>query len=183
MIKTIQTCFSESKFFYTFHSNFQMKYLSLFFILISSLVQAQFLLEEFDDSDSFNEFGSAKIRFTLNNPLEFYRITCNNPTYAEFPGGEQKFKEVLAQNMVSYLDNDVYAVNGIFSFEFGIDSKGVMKTFEVKPSVQNGAMFYKDLQFIVKRLPGNWKAATCNGENIDSKLRLKIDFRTENIDR
>ncbi len=160
-----------------------MKFFGLFFLCFTSLVNAQFLLEEFDDSDSFNEFGSAKIRYTTNRPFEFYRIKCSNPTYAEFTGGEQKFKELLAQNMISYLDHDVYAINGTFSFEFTIDTKGVLKTFEIKPNVANAALFYKDMQFIVRRISESWKPATCDGEPIDSKLRMKIDFRTDVIDR
>ena len=160
-----------------------MKKLLAIFLFISSLSQAQFMIEDFDDNEFFNEMSTAKLRYQFKNPVEHYRLKCTSSQYAQYPGGDDLFKQVVFKNMMTYMDNDVYAVNGTFSFIFEIGKDGKIKSFDLFPKVQNGDMLYKDLNFAMKRLQVKFKPAECNEQPIESKLRLKVDFRTENFDR
>lgn len=160
-----------------------MKKLLAIFLFLSSFCQAQFMIEDFDDTEFFNELGAAKVRYSFKNPVEHYRLKCASAQYAQYPGGDDLFKQAIYKNMMTYMDNDVYAVNGTFSFTFEIGKDGRVKSFHLSPQVQNGDMLNKDLTFAMKRLNIKWKPAECEGQPIESKVRLKVDFRTENFDR
>ncbi|WP_434980255.1 hypothetical protein [Daejeonia sp. YH14] len=158
----------------------------IFFLLVllaCSLVHAQYLVEDMDENQSPDESGSAKIEFNMNQHLEFFRLKCNQPVYAQFPGGEEAFKKKLFKNMNAYIDDNLYAVNGTFTFLFGIDKKGDIKDFGLLPKVQNSDMLYRDLNYVVRKLKEKWTPASCNGIPVDSKVRLKVNFSTENFDR
>ncbi|MEN2436389.1 hypothetical protein AAH994_13315 [Weeksellaceae bacterium A-14] len=158
----------------------------IFFLLVllaCSLVHAQYLVEDMDENQSPDESGSAKIEFNMNQHLEFFRLKCNQPVYAQFPGGEEAFKKELFKNMNAYIDDNLYAVNGTFTFLFGIDKKGDIKDFGLLPKVQNSDMLYRDLNYVVRKLKEKWTPASCNGIPVDSKVRLKVNFSTENFDR
>ncbi len=160
-----------------------MKKLMLLLVLISSFCHAQFTIEDFDATENYTEVGGSKLRFQINNPVEFYRLKCQKVEYAQYPGGEETFKKEVLKQMNGYLSNDAYAVNGAFIFLFSINQDGSIKNFNLKPTVQNGDMLFRDLNFIVKKLQTKWKPATCNGQTIESRFRLKVDFRTENFDQ
>ena len=83
-------------FFVTLLSNFKdmKKFFLLFSMLFSlSFLQAQYLVEDNDVTENSKEMGKGEISFDLNNPLEFYRLKCQNATYAQYVGGENAFKQ------------------------------------------------------------------------------------------
>ena len=159
-----------------------MKNVMLLLVLISGFCRAQYTIEDFDTTDNYTEVGGAKVRFQINNPVEYYKLKCNNVQYAQYPGGDDAFKKDVIKQMNGYLESDAYAVNGVFTFLFEINKDGKIKEFVLKPSVQNGDMLYKDLNFAVKKLNAKWIPAKCDGVTVDSKLRIKVNFRTESYD-
>ena len=44
-------------------------------------------------------------------------------------------------------------------------------------------MLSKDIELAVRKIKTNWIPATCNRQPVDSKVRLKIIFGTEDFDR
>ncbi len=159
-----------------------MKNLVLIFILISSFLNAQFLVEDNDVTENNNELGKTTTTYTLDNPVEFFRLKCSNPEYAQFSGGENDFKKEILEKLRSSIDQNAYSVNGTFDLIFQIDKTGNITSFELKPMVQNSDLLFRDLNFSFRNLKKQWKPATCNGNTIDSKIRLRVNFRTESYD-
>lgn len=157
-----------------------VKYLFLLLFGVT-FCNAQYLVE---DSEVVldNEMGKSRIGFDLKNPLEFYRLKCDKPSYAQFPGGENEFKNQIFEGMMAYLDHSAYSVNGSFDFIFEINKEGSLKKFTLLPEVNNSDMLYRDLNFIVRRMKGNWQPATCSGTAVDSKMRLRVNFSSQNYD-
>lgn len=175
-------CSTIAAFFVTLLSNFNvMKKLLLLSSMLFSLsfLQAQYLVEDNDVTENSTEMGKGEISFDLNNPLEFYRLKCSNATYAQYVGGENAFKQKLVKSMRTNLDNTSYSVNGTFDFVFYLDKEGNLKDFILKPEVANSIILQNDLKNAIKALNQKWIPATCNGSAIESKLRLKVNFRTE----
>ena len=81
-----------------------------------------------------------------------------------------------------HLDNTSYSVNGTFDFIFYLDKEGNLKDFTLKPEVTNSMVLQSDLKSAVKALNQKWIPATCNGTAIESKLRLKVNFRMDMYD-
>lgn len=161
-----------------------MKYLLIFFVSMTTFCKAQYLVEDFDVTENSSEFGVSKINFNLNDRLEHYRLSCEGKIdYSYFSMGEESFRTELSRNLLQYLDNEQYAVNGRFSLVFEINSNGELNNIQIFPKVKNGEMLYKDIEFALKRIKNKWIPATCNGVSVNSKLRLKINFGTENFDR
>ena len=172
-------------FFVTLLSNFKdmKKFFLLFSMLFSlSFLQAQYLVEDNDVTENSKEMEKGEISFDLNNPLEFYRLKCQNATYAQYVGGENAFKQKLVKSMKANLDNTSYSVNGTFDFTFYLDKDGNLKDFTLKPEVTNSMVLQSDLRAAVKALNQKWIPATCNGVAVESKIRLKVNFRTEMYD-
>lgn len=159
-----------------------MKKLFFFFAFACSFSNAQYLIDDNDVSESSKELGRPSISYDLNNPLEFYRLKCGNPIYAQFPGGENAFKQNLFKNIKSYLDTGIYSVNGTFELVIHLDKAGNMQRFVLKPEVLNGNMLYRDLDLALKKMKVDFAPASCDGLPVESKIRQKINFRTDNFD-
>ena len=120
-----------------------MKNLVLILLFMGSfLAKSQYLIEDNDITENSNEFGKAQISFDLNNPLEFYRLKCENANYAQFPGGENAFKHMLFTALKSTINQGNYSVNGTFEFVLDVDKAGNLHKFILKPEVQNGDVLF-----------------------------------------
>lgn len=159
-----------------------MKKLLLLLVFAFSYSNAQYLVEDNDITESRKELGRQSISYDLNNQLEFYRLKCVNPIYAQFPGGENAFKEDLFKNMKSYLDLGIYSVNGTFELILYLNKLGDLQRFELRPQVPNSNMLYRDLELTLKKMNLKFIPATCEGIPIESKIRQKVNFRTDNFD-
>ena len=159
-----------------------MKKLLLFFLFAFTFSSAQYLVEDNDITENRKEVGRLNISYDLNNPLESYRLKCDNPIYAQFPGGENSFKDSLFKNMKGYVDGGTYSVNGTFELLIYLNKDGNLERFQLKPEVPNSKLLYHDLEMALKKMNPKWIRATCNGVPIESRLRQKINFRTENFD-
>lgn len=159
-----------------------MKKIFLFLIFAFTFSNAQYLIEDNDISESTKELGKQTVSYDLNNPLEFYRLKCDNVVYAQFPGGENAFKQKLFLNMKSDLDNSFYSVNGTFEIIISLNKMGNLQSFQLRPEVPNGNLLRRDLESALRKMNPKFTPATCNGMPIESKIRQKINFRTENFD-
>ncbi|MBF8457596.1 hypothetical protein IV494_10440 [Kaistella sp. G5-32] len=159
-----------------------MKKIFLFLIFAFTYSNAQYLVEDNDISDNTKEVGRQTVSYDLNNPLEFYRLKCYNAIYAQFPGGENAFKQKLFLNMKSDLDNSFYSVNGTFELIITINKSGNMQSFKLNPEVQNSNLLKRDLELALRKMNPKFTPATCDGVPIESKIRQKINFRTDNFD-
>lgn len=159
-----------------------MKNLLMLLLFSATFVQAQYLVEDNDISENTTEAGKIAISYDMNNPLEFYRLKCDNAVYSQFPGGENGFKQTLLKNMRSYLDTGFYSVNGTFELIINISKNGNLQRLELKPEVPNSNLLYRDIELALRKMNPKFTPATCNGSPVDSKLRQKINFRTESFD-
>lgn len=159
-----------------------MKKLLIFLVFSFTFTSAQNLVEDNDITENTKELGKQNITYDLNNPMEFYRLKCENAQYAQFPGGENAFKQTLFKNMQTYLDAGVYSVNGTFELQIYINKSGKLQSFQLKPEVPNSNLLYRDLEMALRRMNPRWIPGSCNGIPVDSKLRQKVNFRTESFD-
>ena len=159
-----------------------MKNLFLFLLFAFTFSSAQDLIEDSEITENRKEVGRQNISYNLDNPLESYRLKCDNPIYAQFSGGEKSFKDLLFKNMKGFVDGGTYSVNGTFEIIIYINKEGNLERFQLKPDVPNSEMLYRDLDLTLKKMKPKWIPATCNGTPIESRLRQKINFRTDNFD-
>ena len=159
-----------------------MKNLVFLFVFAFTFAHAQYVVEDNDITENSREMVKQTIALDLNNPLEFYRLKCENPEYAQFPGGENSFKQVLCKNIQNDLNSGLYSVNGTFELHLNINKSGNLQSFKLLPEVLNSNLLYRDVEIALRRMNPKFKPATCNGIPVESKLRLKINFRTDSFD-
>jgi len=159
-----------------------MKKLVFLFVFAFTFSHAQYVVEDNDITENVREVVKQTIALDLNNPLEFYRLKCENPVYAQFPGGENTFKQILEKNIQNDLNSGLYSVNGTFELHLNINKSGNLQSFKLLPDVQNSNLLYRDLELALRRMNPKFKPANCNGTPVESKLRQKINFRTDSFD-
>lgn len=159
-----------------------MKNLVFLFVFAFTFAHAQYVVEDNDITENVREVVKQTIALDLNNPLEFYRLKCENPLYAQFSGGENSFKQALSKNIQNDLNSGLYSVNGTFELHLNINKSGNLQSFKLLPEVLNSNLLYRDVEIALRRMNPKFKPATCNGIPVESKLRLKINFRTDSFD-
>ena len=159
-----------------------MKNLVFLFVFAFTFAHAQYVVEDNDITENSREMVKQTIALDLNNPLEFYRLKCENPLYAQFSGGENSFKQALSKNIQNDLNSGLYSVNGTFELQLNINKSGNLQSFKLLPEVPNSNLLYRDVEIALRRMNPKFKPATCNGITVESKLRQKINFRTDSFD-
>ena len=159
-----------------------MKNLVFLFVFAFTFAHAQYVVEDNDITENVREVVKQTIALDLNNPLEFYRLKCENPLYAQFSGGENSFKQALLKNIQNELNSGLYSVNGTFELHLNINKSGNLQSFKLLPEVQNSNLLYRDVELAMRKMNPKFKPATCNGVPVESKLRQKINFRTDSFD-
>lgn len=160
-----------------------MKNLFLVFAILSTcFIKAQSDIEDNDNDQSQLNNSATSVVFSGAPNVEVFKLKCEQPLYPEFPLGVKAFKLLFEEKVLNVADNGRYAVNGPFVFTFDVDKNGKMQNFEMKPMVSNAKFLYKDLKEAFYRLKQEWKPATCDGQTVDSKIRLKVNFRTDSFD-
>ena len=101
---------------------------------------------------------------------------------AEFPGGDEAFAKEFLYMVYAYIDLNMYAVNGKFTFLFDIDEKGKTSNLQIAPKVKNDDMFRDDMQFAMKKVKTKWKPAIKDGVPVKSRYILTINFTTDHFD-
>ena len=159
-----------------------MKNIVFFLIFAFSFSNAQYVIEDNDISENVKELGKQSVSYDLNHPMEFYRLQCDNAVYAQFPGGENAFKQKLFFYMKSDIESSFYSVNGTFELIILLNKSGNMQSFMLNPEVQNSHLLKRDVETALRKMNLKFTPATCNGTPIESKIRQKINFRTDNFD-
>jgi len=103
-------------------------------------------------------------------------------TKAEFPGGENAFKNEFMKMVHSYVDTSIYAVNGKFTFVIEINGSGIMTSLKIYPRVRNYEEFIQDMEFAMKKIKKRWKPATKQGKPVSSNYIFEINFTTDYAD-
>lgn len=88
----------------------------------------------------------------------------------------------LFTNLQNYLDSSLYSVSGTFELIIFIDKLGNLQRFDLKPEVPNGNLLYRDLELALRSMKPKWIPGKCAGVPVESKLRQKVNFRTEAVD-
>ena len=117
--------------------------------------------------------------FVFLNTLLFAQ---NYDTKAEFPGGQNAFRNEFMKMVHGYVDITAYAVNGKFSFVLTIDEKGKMSELKIYPKVKDDENFKQDMNFVMKRIKKKWKPAIQNGTPVSSNIIFEINFSSEHAD-
>lgn len=159
-----------------------MKKLIFILMFAFGLVPAQTLMEDSEISENSEEFVRVAISYELDYPTEYYRLKCGSPVYARFTGGEGAFKENISKQMKGFLDTGLYTVNGTFELILYIGKNGSLQRFQLKPEVPNGHLLERDLELALRNMNSSWTPASCNGMPVDSRIRQKINFRTDSFD-
>lgn len=82
-------------------------------------------------------------------------LTETVSTIAEFPGGDNAYRNELYKMIHGYIDLSSYAANGTFTFSFDIDTNGKTKNLKVTSKVKNSELFIEDMLFCMKKLKLN----------------------------
>lgn len=113
---------------------------------------------------------------------ETNKTTIISDSKAEFPGGQNAFRQEFMKMIHGYFDISAYAVNGKFSFVITIDEKGKMSNLKIFPKVKNDEEFTQDMSFAINRIKKKWKPATHNGLPISSNIIFEINFTSDHSD-
>lgn len=147
-------------------------------LLFSGFASAQFDVEDRDD-DFITENNRSILKIDIKEPLLQVAVkNCNDFQAASFDGGISAYKEILRKYMYVYLNTDFYVLNGDFTFTITIDQKGKVTNIEGSPKVPNSQVFFDDMKYIVRRIKKNWVPATCNGQPVTSKIKIRINLAT-----
>lgn len=116
--------------------------------------------------------------YSQNSDLESSNVTRK----AEFPGGQNAFRNEFMKMVYAYVDMTAYAVNGKFSFVITIDEKGKMSELKIHPKVRNDEEFKQDMNFAMQRIKKKWKPAMQNGVPVESRYIFDINFTSDHAD-
>jgi hypothetical protein len=108
--------------------------------------------------------------------------TTVNYQKAEFPGGDEAFRREFMNMVHAYIDMALYAVQGNITFIFNIDPKGKISNIDVLPKFKDNEMFIDDMKYAAKKVKGKWKPAMQNGNPVDSKFVMKVNFNHNTYD-
>lgn len=118
--------------------------------------------------------------FAQESKVESEKFTVTEK--AEFPGGDEAFTKEFLKMIYGYIDLRKYAVNGMFTFLFDINTEGKVDNLKVLPKVKNSELFIDDMNFAIKRVKKKWKPAMQDGKPIVSKKVIKINFTSDHFD-
>gem|GEM_PF-537482 len=108
-----------------------------------------------------------------------------NNTYdikAEYPGGDNAFRNDFIKMVHAYMDLSSYKVEGPFVFVFDIDEKGKISQLSISPKVKNHEVFNEDMQFAMRKVKSKWKPALKDSKPVKSKYFLTITFERMDYD-
>ena len=158
-----------------------MKNLIIILSLLSFNLAFSQDLEDRDDSFIL-ENNKNLLKIDIKEPFMQVKAKCTDFKEASFDSGIASYKEYLKNGMYKYLNSEFYTLNGEFVFTLSIDKNGKVVDLEGTPKVENSKVFFDDMQYIVRRIKTNWKPATCAGDAVDSKMKIRINFNSLSAD-
>jgi hypothetical protein len=157
-----------------------------FSLLISSFAFAQ----NNDVEESLNidipmaDATSSSVTYSVRGIYQIKDPSCDAAKFKSlrYPGGSEAYIRELKEKLQQNVNWNTYAVNGLFFVKLDITKDGVLSKVEAGPNVANSAPFLKDLKDAATKVNKTWVPAKCNGNPIDSKAILKIDFSSMTYD-
>ncbi len=152
-------------------------------LLISSFVLAQDNLEQEMDNLQLVENTSSAVVYKIRGIYQVQDTSCNPSQFKSliFPGGSDAYIKELKEKLQN-VNWNTYVINGLFFVKLDITKDGILSKIETGPKVSNGEAFLSDLKDAVKKVNKTWIPAKCNGNPMDSKAILKIDFSSMTYD-
>lgn len=154
------------------------------FLLISSFSFAQADVEETMDSLPLIDNTTTSVGYNIRGVYQLKDNDCsvNNFVSLKFPGGTTAYTKELYKKLADGVNWGFYAVNGVFNITLSINKKGEVTDIDAGPKVTNSDPFFQELKDTVKKIKTKWIPAKCNGNPIDSKAVIKIDFTSITYD-
>ena len=159
----------------------------IFFTILSLFVTSLFIAQTVDAEDRDDSFisESNKNLLKIDVKVPFYQLpikNCTNLTPASFEGGATAYKSILTKYMYTYLNSDIYSLNGDFSFTLTIDENGKVIDVQGAPKIQFSEVFFDDMRYVVRRIKKNWTPAKCDDKPVLSYIKLKMNFSSVTAD-
>lgn len=166
-----------------------MKYITLILVFFSALGFAQTDLEEQQSQDSFVSTDSSMglMTFDVKGIYQLADKKCSindghNFLSVKYANGEADFNQNIRKRISQSLNKDAYAADGNFYIDLIVNTSGDVSAITVGPNIKNTRYFYDDLKSATKKVKGKWIPATCDGQAVDSKVRIKLLFDSTVID-
>ncbi|WP_379967268.1 hypothetical protein [Epilithonimonas sp. UC225_85] len=155
-------------------------------LLISSLALAQ---TNNDVEESLNDIplmdnSLSSVGYSVRGIYQIKDNTCDPAKFKslKYPGGSAAYIKELKEKLQENVNWNTYVVNGLFFVKMDITKDGVLSKLEAGPKVEKSETFLNDLKEAAKKVNKTWTPAKCNGNPIDSKAILKIDFSSMTYD-
>ena len=155
----------------------------LFVFCFSVTYNAQTDVEEIGQDVVYNEKGTALLFVNIKSPFSYFkdRKCLHGAEFAkpEFPGGETEYMRLLKKNIIGYIDQETYRIQGPFYLTLDLAEDGKIREIMMAPNVKNSRYFFEDMKFVVKRIKQMWNPAKCNHQNISSKVLIQLNFNSD----
>ncbi len=156
---------------------------TIFLFLALCIANFSFAQDQEDRDDSvIRESNKNILKIDIREPFMQIAVKCNDFKPAAFEGGIVMYKDTLNKYMYSYLNSDFYALTGDFTFTLSLDAKGKVIDVTGFPKVANSEVFFDDMQYVVRRIKKNWIPASCSGQPVPSKIKVKMSFSSMSVD-
>lgn len=155
-----------------------------FLFFASLFVSSIFFAQDLEDRLEMNTENSRNIN-QLEIKKPFFQLAikdCDILSPAQFEGGTYAFSSLLSKYMMTYLNSDMYRLNGDFSFVITINKEGDVTDVEGHPEVPNSKYFFEEMKYIFRRINKKWKPATCVGVPTTSKVKINMTFSSMGIE-
>ena len=153
-------------------------------LLISSLAFAQNDIEQEMDNLPLVDNTSSAVIYNIRGIYQIKDTSCDPSQFnsLRYPGGTDAYIKDLKEKLQQNVNWNTYAVNGLFFVKLDITKDGVLSKVEAGPKVPNSEPFLRDLKDAATKVNKTWIPAKCNGNPVDSKAILKIDFSSMTYD-
>lgn len=153
-------------------------------LLISSLAFAQNDIEQEMDNIPLVDNTVSSVTYSVRGIYQIKEESCNPSQFKslKYPGGSGAYIKELKEKLQQNINWNNYSINGLFFVKLAINKDGVISQIEAGPKVTNSEPLLKDLKDVVSKVNKTWIPAKCNGNPIDSKAILKIDFSSMTYD-
>lgn len=153
-------------------------------LLMSSFALAQNDIEESMDNLPLIDNTASAVGYSVRGIYQIKDSQCNPAQFKslKYPGGSDAYLKELKEKLQQNVNWNTYVINGVFFVKLDITKDGVLSKVEAGPKVSNSEPFLKDLKDAATKVNKTWIPAKCNGNPVDSKAIIKIDFSSMTYD-
>ena len=152
--------------------------------LVGTFVFAQNDVEQEMDNLPLIDNTSSAVTYNVRGIYQIKDTNCSATQFRSlvYPSGSNAYIKELKEKLQQNVNWNTYAVNGLFFVKLDITKDGVLSKVEAGPNVANSEPFLRDLKDAATKLNKTWIPAKCNGNPVDSKAIIKIDFSSMTYD-